>query len=158
VHGLFTNADFKDLSERVNLLRHQAAHRRPLMPSRIVSEPDREMTDAELDEKIEEYGWSLDRLDTPLPDKIREFFTDTLRAKARLAAMETVAEQVVIVLDGSTPTHIVSPDPRGDVDKFLRFLDRVLKEMPAQTPPPLHKTGTPPARRQSRRRRNQQRR
>lgn len=145
VYGLFTDADFADISERVNLLRHQAAHRRPLMPTRIVSEPDHVMSDVELDEKIAENGWEQSFLDGLDSGTLRDSFVETLRAKARLAAMETVAEQVVVVVDEGNATHIIYPDPNGDLEKFLGLLNRVLKEMPAQTPQALVKPPPQPA-------------
>jgi hypothetical protein len=122
--ALFGDAQFKELMERVSLLRHQAAHRMPLRPTTIYQGED--FTDEQLDAKAAEMGETPDL--SILPPELHASVVNLARHKALTALLSVVTDDVIVV-DGKTGRSLVWPDPAGDFGKFIDFVRRVLTEV-----------------------------
>lgn len=119
--ALFDDDAFKELMERVKLLRHQAAHRMPLRTTTVYH--GEEFTDEQLDAKAAEMGEAPDL--SMWPPELHASILNVARHKA-LRALLTVAADDAVVVDGQKGPHLLWPDPAGDFRKYVAFLNRVL--------------------------------
>lgn len=98
LHALFADASTFELLDRFGALRHYAAHRGSIAPSKVVKKPDKAPTDQEVDAHIRKVGqsaWMLDLPDSP-PKKM---LLGMLRSNTRAEILEenTIAKDVVFV-------------------------------------------------------------
>lgn len=98
VAAVFENNQYVEFLRRVAAVRHTAAHRGVVTPTKVIEEPAEEPTVAELDEDIREAG--LESVVLHFPEgPSRESFREMLRTNARMARYErnTLMEDVVLV-------------------------------------------------------------
>ena len=57
VHAVVTDPEHLSFISRIGALRHSAAHRSPITPTRVLQTPVQEPTNEELDAAIHEEGW-----------------------------------------------------------------------------------------------------
>lgn len=98
IHAVFISDANRQFIERIGALRHFAAHRGSITPSKVVEKLDQEPTDVELDADIKASG--RDELEAMLPEgKVREGFRAMARAVARAERYEknTILEDIVPV-------------------------------------------------------------
>jgi hypothetical protein len=98
LHGLFTKTSTLELLDRFGALRHYAAHRGSIAPSKIVEKPNKEPTDDEVDAVIRKSGestWMLDLPDSPQ----KATLVGMLRSNTRAEIYEenTIAKDIVLV-------------------------------------------------------------
>jgi hypothetical protein len=103
IQAVFEEPTHVDFIRRVAALRHTAAHRGVLTPTKVVQDLDHPPTNDELDKDIREAG--LDYLPSQFqPGSMRDSFQEMLRSNARAARYEreTLMEDVVLIeIDGS---------------------------------------------------------
>lgn len=101
IKAVFENPTHVDFIRRVAALRHTAAHRGALTPTKVVRDLDHPPANDELDQDIREAG--LDYLLEVEPGPTRDAIQEMLRSNARAARYEreTLMEDVVLVeIDG----------------------------------------------------------
>jgi hypothetical protein len=87
VHAVFQNATHSAFINRVATVRHVAAHRGVIAPTKVLQKPDIEPTIEELDEDIRKAG--LDWISARFPvGPARDQFREMLRSNARMARYE----------------------------------------------------------------------
>jgi hypothetical protein len=111
-------------------VRHIAAHRGVITPTKVLQKPDLEPTLAELDEDIQKAG--LDWIPTRFPPgPARDQFREMLRSNARMARyeQETLMEDVILVeLDGKWSFIHPLTDTWWNFKRSKAFLDEVFSE------------------------------
>jgi hypothetical protein len=126
IHAIFTHPDTVEFMKRIASLRHFAAHRGSIMPAEIYETPDQEPTAEELDADIEQSGEGV-TLNLYPAGKVREYFRENLRFKARLKRYKRVAEGMVkIEIDGNYFLIRPMSDIGWNFDRFHAFLEKVL--------------------------------
>jgi hypothetical protein len=130
VHAVFTSQTNTEFMERVGALRHFAAHRGSITPTKVVEKLDPEPTVEELDARIKASG--RDDLETMLPEgKEREEFRAMARSIARAEIFEekTILEDVVpIEINGKS--YFIHPltDTEWNFSRTLAFLNAIFNE------------------------------
>ncbi len=130
LHGIFTKTSTVELLDRFGALRHYAAHRGSIAPSKIVEKPDKEPTDDEVDAVIRRSGantWMLDLPDSPQ----KAMLVGMLRFNTRAEIYEenTVAKDVVLV-EIRGKNYIMHPlsDTTWNFRRTVIFLHEVFEE------------------------------
>jgi hypothetical protein len=98
LHGIFTKTSTVELLDRFGALRHYAAHRGSIAPSKVVEKPDKEPTDDDVDAAIRKSGenaWMLDLPDSP--QKITLVGMLRSNTRAEIYEQNTVAKDIVFV-------------------------------------------------------------
>jgi hypothetical protein len=130
VHAVFQNPTHMAFINRVAAVRHIAAHRGVVTPTKVLQKPDLEPTVEELDKDIQEAG--LDWISTRLPPgPSRDQFREMLRNNARMARyeQETLMEDVILVeLDGKWSFIHPLTDTWWNFKRCKAFLDEVFSE------------------------------
>jgi len=132
LHAIFTDPKLIEFIKRIGYLRHYASHRGSLAPGKLVEKPDKELTDDEVDGMIAKAG--MDDLVMYMPaGEMRESFRQSIRHNFRMAHYETqeklVDGVVPIVIDGKAGFIRPANDTEWDFQKFLVFVNRVLREL-----------------------------
>lgn len=132
LHTAFTDPKVVEFMKRIGYLRHYASHRGSLAPGKLLEQPDRELTDDEVDAIIS--NAEMDNLLTYLPEgELREAFRQSLRHNFRMQHYEkegrTVEGIVPIVIDGKPGFIIPANDTTWNFEKFVSFMNRVLTEL-----------------------------
>ncbi len=98
VAAVFENTKHVEFIRRIASLRHVAAHRGVLTPTKVVQDMDQPPTNDELDQDIREAGLAYLLLSLPA-GKVRDSFQEMLRSNARAARYEreTLMEDVVLI-------------------------------------------------------------
>jgi hypothetical protein len=130
VYKVFQNPTHMAFINRVAAVRHTAAHRGVIMPTKVFQKQDREPTVAELDEDIQKAGldWIANRF-PPGPE--RDQFREMLRNNARMARYEqqTLMEDVILVeLDGKWSFIHPLTDTWWNFKCCKAFIDDVFSE------------------------------
>jgi hypothetical protein len=130
VHAVFQNPTHTAFINRVATVRHIAAHRGVITPTKVLQKPDLEPTVAELDEDIRKAGldWILTRFP---PSPARDQFREMLRNSARMARyeQETLMEDVILVeLDGKWSFIHPLTDTWWNFKCCKAFLDDIFSE------------------------------
>ena len=102
VQAVFKNPRHVEFIRRIASLRHTAAHRGVLTPTKVVQDLDQPPANDELDQDIREAGLDYLLLNVP-PGQKRDGFREMLRSNARAARYEreTLMEDVVLIeIDG----------------------------------------------------------
>jgi hypothetical protein len=130
LHGIFTKPSTVELLDRFGALRHYAAHRGSIAPSKIVEKPDKEPTDDEVDAVIRRSSanaWMLDLPDGPQ----KATLVGMLRSNTRMEIYEenTVAKDVVLV-EIRGKDYILHPlsDTTWNFRRTVSFLHEVFGE------------------------------
>jgi hypothetical protein len=132
IHTLFTDPNLDQFITRIGALRHFAAHRGSIMPTEIYAKPEVEPTIEGLDADIAKSG--EDDILAYLPagdahDSARDF----LRFKAKMARLEKVADNMVLVKTAENQYFL---NPMADIEwnyqKFHSFMLKVLKACQAR--------------------------
>jgi hypothetical protein len=130
VYAVFQNPTHMAFINRVAVVRHVAAHRGIITPTKVLQKPDIEPTIGELDEDIRKAGldWILGRFP---PGPARDQFREMLRSNARMARyeQETLMEDVILVeLDGKWSFIHPLTDTWWNFKCCKAFLDDVFSE------------------------------
>lgn len=102
IQALFEKPSYVEFMRRVAALRHIAAHRGVLTPTKVVRDLDPPPTNDDLDQDIRDAGLDYLLLRHP-PGQLRDAFREMLRSNARAARYEreTLMEDVVLIeMDG----------------------------------------------------------
>ena len=130
LHTIFTDASTVELLDRFGALRHYAAHRGSIAPSKLVEKPDKEPTDDEVDAYIRKVGQSAWMLDLPdSPQKI--MLLGMLRSNTRAEILEenTIAKDIVFVeIKGKDYMMHPLSDTTWNFRRTTKFLHRVFDE------------------------------
>jgi hypothetical protein len=127
VKAVFENSQHVDFIRRVAALRHTAAHRGAVTPTKVVKNLDHEPTNEELDQDI--HDADLDYLLQIRPGPIRDGVREMLRSNARAARYEreTLMEDVVLIeIDGKHGFIKPLQDTWWNFRRCLSFLNDVL--------------------------------
>jgi hypothetical protein len=127
IRAVFEKPAHVEFIKRVAALRHTAAHRGVLTPTKVVQDTDHPPTNQELDQDIHDAG--LDRLLLGFPPgDARGRFQEMLRSNARAARYEreTLMEDVVLIdLDGKYGFIHPLNDTWWNFNRCTLFLDEV---------------------------------
>lgn len=132
LHAVFTDTKHVEFIKRIGALRHYAAHRGSLAPAKVLQEPDKELSNDELDAEIAATG--KDKFLEFMPvGKVRNGFRDMLRYNVKMAHYEKAG----IIIDGAVPVEIdgkfgfIQPavDTAWNFNKFMVFTDQVFVEL-----------------------------
>lgn len=130
LHAIFIDTSTIELLDRVGALRHYAAHRGSIAPSKLVEKPDKELTDQEVDAYIRragQSGWMLN-----LPDSPRKtMLLGMLRSNTRAEILEenTIAKDVVFVeIKGKDYMMHPLTDTTWNFRRTTNFLHRVFDQ------------------------------
>lgn len=130
LHALFTDISTLELLDRFGALRHYAAHRGSIAPSKLVVKPDKELTDQEVDAYIRKAGQSTWMLD--LPDSPRKtMLLGMLRSNTRAEILEenTIAKDIVFVeIKGKDYMMHPLTDTTWNFRRTTNFLHRVFDQ------------------------------
>ena len=130
VHAVFNSQSNIEFMERIGALRHFAAHRGSITPTKVVEKLDPEPTDEELDARIKATG--RDDLEAMLPEgTAREQFRAMARSIARAEIYEekTILEDVVpIEINGKS--YFIHPltDTEWNFSRTIGFLNAIFDE------------------------------
>jgi hypothetical protein len=130
LHAIFDNQDHKAFITKVAAIRHVAAHRGVITPTKVVQEPDHEPTNDELDQDIRDAGLEDVLLMFP-SGKLRDSFRDMMRTNARMARyeQETLMEDVLLVeVDGKWGWIKPLLDTPWNFDRCMHFLEDVFTQ------------------------------
>jgi hypothetical protein len=124
VYSLFTDPELVTFIERTGAIRHFAAHRGSIMPTKVYERPDIEPTDEELNAEIQRSGRDFSYIPK---GPIRESLLETERYKLRLSKYKKVFERVIqIELAGRQ--YLISPmhDIEWNFNRYRGFMVLVL--------------------------------
>jgi hypothetical protein len=133
MHAVFVKKDHTDFIAKVAAVRHVAAHKGVITPTKVVEAPDHEPTNDELDEDIRIAGLDYIPQGVP-PGPMRDGLLNMLRNNARMARYEqqTLMEDVVLVnIDGSWGWIKPLLDTTWNFHRCMDFLGDVFTECTA---------------------------
>lgn len=134
MHAVFDNNGHKSFIAKVAAVRHVAAHRGVITPTKVVQEPDHEPTNDELDEDIRQADLEYILLGFPA-GPTREAFREILRTNARMARYEqqTLMEDVLLVeIEGKWSWIKPLLDTSWNFNRCLDFLEDVFRQCSAE--------------------------
>ena len=130
LHAIFTDTATTELLDKFGALRHYAAHRGSIAPSKLVEKPDKELTDEEIDAYIRESGqdsWMLD-----LPDGPRKAtLVGMLRSNTKMEMLEkNTIDQDIVLVEIKGKSYFMHPlyDTTWNFRRTIAFLHRVFFE------------------------------
>jgi hypothetical protein len=130
LHAIFTDTSTVELLDRFGALRHYAAHRGSIAPSKLVEKPEREPTDDEVDAYIRKDGQSIWMLDLPESPQ-KTMLVGMLRSNTRAEILEenTIAKDIVFV-EIKGKGYIMHPlsDTTWNFRRTMKFLHKVFDE------------------------------
>jgi hypothetical protein len=129
IHARFTDPQLLEFLGRVSALRHFAAHRGSIAPTKIYKELDPQPSRAELDAEIARQG--LDSFLAVVPDgPIRDGYKAILRQNMLISMMEII-EEGVVPLEIKGKPHYIRPmsDIEWNFERFHTFLAAVLGDL-----------------------------
>jgi len=142
LHSAFTRPSTVEAVDRFAALRHYAAHRGSIMPTKIVERPEQEPTQEEIDAAIGESGKNAWMLDLPEGPQ-KEMLLNILRSntKAELYEKKTLASDMVFV-QFKGESYFMNPlaDTTWNFRKLLSFLHEVFAECGRLLAPPAPAT------------------
>ncbi len=129
LYGVFTDAKLTEFIKRIGALRHHAAHRGSLMPTKLIEKPDKEPSNEELDAEITKAGMDDILLRMPMGES-RESYRAILRQNFKMARYQKVADGIVpIMIDGKSGFIRPALDTDWNFQMILSFLNRVFAEL-----------------------------
>jgi hypothetical protein len=130
LHAIFTKPSTVESLERFGALRHYAAHRGSIAPTRVVEKPDKELTDAEIDAAIRKDGknnWIFE-----LNDGLgKEALLGMIRfnTKAEIYEEKTLVKDVVLIeIQGKAYFMHPLSDTTWNFRRVTSFLHEVFTE------------------------------
>jgi hypothetical protein len=130
LHGIFTKASTVELLDRFGALRHYAAHRGSIAPSKIVEKPVKEPTVDDIDAVIRRSGestWVLDLPDSPEKSLVVGMLRSNTRAE--IYEQNTIAKDVVLVkIRGKDYVMHPLSDTTWNFRRTVSFLHEVFAE------------------------------
>jgi hypothetical protein len=134
MHAIFDNKDHKSFITKIAAVRHVAAHRGVITPTKVVQEPDHEPTNDELDEDIRKAGLEDILMAFPV-GPAREGFREMMRTNARMARYEeqTLMEDVLLIeVDGKWGWINPLLDTSWNFNRCMDFLADVFTQCAAE--------------------------